>query len=224
MQFTLPGLLFSILFGGLFLVASFIHYKNKYKISYSVRNMFPYELNYKSRFYDNFYGNLSLILTILGFCFFFSTFDLKFHNGFFIVALISGILTSVLFLALVFVPLDYIRIHSAIFILFIVFSFLLPSSICVGSFVYNQYLMAASQSTPIPLIVFGLSLVMTIVTLALLLNPKLTLNLRMQKVVNEDGTIKYVRPNVLTLAFTEWLLFFFLYINEILIFVLTLAF
>ena len=65
---------------------------------------------------------------------------------------------------------------------------------------------------------------MTIVTLALLLNPKLTLNLRMKKVVSEDGTIKYIRPNVLTLAFTEWLLFFFLYINELLIFILTFAF
>ncbi|MCB9498198.1 MAG: hypothetical protein H6688_01915 [Erysipelotrichaceae bacterium] len=224
MQFSLPSFLLSILFGGLFLVASFIHYKNKYKVTYSVRNMFPYELNYKSRFADNFYGNTALILTILGFAFFFSTFDLNFHNGFFITALISGVLASILFLILAFVPLDHIRVHSSIFILFIIFSFLLPSSICVGSFVYNQYLMSISESTPIPLIVFGLSLVMTIVTLALLLNPKLTLNLRMKKVVSEDGTIKYIRPNVLTLAFTEWLLFFFLYINELLIFILTFAF
>ncbi|MFA7032763.1 MAG: hypothetical protein WC201_04300 [Bacilli bacterium] len=224
MQFSLPSFLLTILFGGLFLVASFIHYKNKYKIAYSVRNMFPYELNYKSHFADNFYGNTALILTILGFAFFFSTFDLNFHNGFFIVTLISGVLASLFFLILVFVPLDYIRIHSIIFVFFLIFSFLLPSSVCVGSFVYNQYLMSIGESTPIPLIVFGLSFLMTIVTLALLLNPKLTLNLRMKKVVNEDGTIKYVRPNVLTLAFTEWILFFLLYINELLIFILTFVF
>ena len=83
MRFTLPALILSFLFGALFLVTSFISYKNKYKVAYNIRNMFPYELNYKSRFADNFYGNATLILATISFIFFFSTFEIPFdeiHN------------------------------------------------------------------------------------------------------------------------------------------------
>ena len=124
MQFTLPAFLLSLLFGALFLTASFVRYKNKYKVSYDVRNMFPYELNYKSTFIDNFYGNVGLILTLFSFGFFFSTFDLRFDNIFFIIIFITGVLTCVFFLGLVFIPLDFIRLHSIIFILYLISSFL----------------------------------------------------------------------------------------------------
>ncbi|HNX15885.1 MAG TPA: hypothetical protein PKO28_00705 [Bacilli bacterium] len=221
MRFTLPSLLLSILFGALFLVTSFIRYKNKYKVTYNVRNMFPYELNYKSPFAENFYGNVSLILAILSSCVFFFTFDLKFDNGFFIMIFISGIISSILFIAIAFIPLDFIRLHSALFILYMIFSFLLPTSISIGSYVYNQQI---GGSSPIPFIIFIIAFIITLVTMVLLLNPKLTLNLRMKEEIAPDGSIKYVRPNIITMAFTEWLLFFFLFANEILVFVLSLAF
>ena len=210
MGFTLPALILSVLFGVLFLVASFISYRNKYKVTYNIRNMFPYELNYKSNFSENFYGNISLILATISFVFFFSTFDLKFNNGFFIMIMISGILSSILFLALVFIPLDYMRLHSIVFILFLISSFLLSTSISIGSFIYNQQI---GETSPIPFIIF-----------ILLLNPKLNLNIRMKETIAEDGSIKYVRPRMITIAFSQWLLFFSLFISEILLFVLTLSF
>lgn len=221
MGFTLPALILSVLFGVLFLVASFISYRNKYKVTYNIRNMFPYELNYKSNFSENFYGNISLILATISFVFFFSTFDLKFNNGFFIIIMISGILSSILFLALVFIPLDYMRLHSIVFILFLISSFLLSTSISIGSFIYNQQI---GETSPIPFIIFILGFVLTLLILVLLLNPKLNLNIRMKETIAEDGSIKYVRPRMITIAFSQWLLFFSLFISEILLFVLTLSF
>ncbi|NLV29232.1 MAG: hypothetical protein GXY57_03650 [Erysipelotrichaceae bacterium] len=221
MQFTLPAFLLSLLFGALFLTASFVRYKNKYKVSYNVRNMFPYELNYKSTFIDNFYGNVGLILTLFSFGFFFSTFDLRFDNIFFIIIFITGVLTCVFFLGLVFIPLDFIRLHSIIFILYLISSFLLPVAISIGAFTYNQQTGYTSQ---IPPIVFISAFIVALVVLAILLNPKLNLNIRMTKEYAEDGSVKYIRPKFITMAFTQWLLFFVLYINEILLFVLTLTF
>jgi len=221
MRFTLPALILSVLFGALFLVTSFISYKNKYKVAYNIRNMFPYELNYKSRFSENFYGNVSLILTVISFLFFFSTFDLRFSNGFFIMIMISGILASILFLALVFIPLDYMRLHSIVFILFLISSFLLATSISIGSFIYNQQI---GETSPIPFIIFILGFVLTLLILVLLLNPKLNLNIRMKEIIAEDGSVKYVRPRVIIIAFSQWLIFFFLFISEILLFILSLSF
>ena len=221
MRFTLPALILSFLFGALFLVTSFISYKNKYKVAYNIRNMFPYELNYKSRFVENFYGNTTLILATISFIFFFSTFDLKFTNGFFIMIMISGILASLLFLALVFIPLEYMRLHSIVFIPFLISSFLLATSISIGSFIYNQQI---GETSPIPFAIFLLGFVLTLLILVLLLNPKLNLNIRMKETIDEDGSIKYVRPRMITIAFSQWLLFFSLFISEILLFVLTLSF
>lgn len=221
MRFTLPALILSVLFGTLFLVTSFVSYKNKYKIAYNIRNMFPYELNYKGRFSDNFYGNVSLILATISFVFFFSTFDLKFDNGFFIMIMISGILASILFLSLIFIPLDYMRLYSIVFILFLISSFLLATSISIGSFVFNQQI---GETSPIPFIIFILGFVLTLFILVLLLNPKLNLNIRMKETIGDDGSIKYVRPRMITIAFSQWLLFFSLFISEILLFVLTLSF
>ena len=183
--------------------------------------MFPYELNYKSTFIDNFYGNVGLILTLFSFGFFFSTFDLRFDNIFFIIIFITGVLTCVFFLGLVFIPLDFIRLHSIIFILYLISSFLLPVAISIGAFTYNQQTGYTSQ---IPPIVFISAFIVALVVLAILLNPKLNLNIRMTKEYAEDGSVKYIRPKFITMAFTQWLLFFVLYINEILLFVLTLTF
>lgn len=217
MRWSLPTLLLSVLFGVLFLVASFISYKSRYQLTYSTRNMFPYELNYKTSFYKNIYGNIALILMTLAMVAFFITFDLKYQHGFLVATAIAGGISAILFFVLVFLPLDFIRAHCAVFVTYIVASFCVPASLCIGSYIYYQQIIFAS---PIPLIVFILSLIMCLVTVALLLNPKLNLNLRMKEEVQADGTVKYVRPKVMTMAFTEWLLFFFLFINEILVFVL----
>jgi hypothetical protein len=46
----------------------------------------------------------------------------------------------------------------------------------------------------------------------------------MKETIAEDGSVKYVRPRMITIAFSQWLLFFSLFISEILLFVLSLSF
>lgn len=220
-RFTLPALLMALLFGGLFLVASFWHYKNKYKITYHPRNMFPYELNYKSSFADNFYGNTALILTFFAFGFLLFTFDSDLGNGFSIFIIISGIITFALFLVLTYVPLDYIRSHCSLFVFYLVFSAGLPAAIALRAYTQNQLL---GNNSILCIIVFILAIVTLLVVVALALNPKLTLNMKMKEEIQKDGTIKYIRPNVLTMAFTEWMLFFLLFVDMILLFTLSFSF
>ena len=55
----------SILFFFAYLFFSSNNYKRRFKDKYDLRNHFPYEFNYESKFFDNPLGNVSLIMSML---------------------------------------------------------------------------------------------------------------------------------------------------------------
>lgn len=218
MRFTLPSFLLSLLFTFLFLLASFMNYKRRRTIKYNMKNMFPFELNYRSSFSNNIYGNISLILSSLSFAFFYATYDIGFTNGLFLTVRILGIASIILFAVLCFLPFEFLRVHLLFFSLFMVTSFAIPVFTAIGSYVYNQTLPDLSTLVTI---VFWISILMVIVIFALLLNPKLTFNFKMKEEIQEDGTKITVRPNILVVAFTEWMLYLFYIINSLILFILS---
>ena len=66
-----------------------------------------------------------------------------------------------------------------------------------------------------------LSSIAMFISLALIFNPKLTLNFHRMEVVKENGEKDYVRPNYVWLALSEWMLIFLNIFNILNIVILT---
>ena len=187
----------------LFIIFSFTNYKVRFLQSYDLRNHFPYELNYESKFKDNLMGNVFAVLLLVSTILFYVFFDTDHKNGFFIFTMIAGIVNACITFGLIFVPLKFLKSHLALVTANIVFSFLVPFSLAMyASIRYNT-------TKDISGIVFAiLNAIICLFVFVLVINPKLTKWAEMDKKENEDGTTTYVRPRIFVLAFTEWLLLF----------------
>ena len=100
-----------IVFFAAFFVFSRIKYNQRFSQKYDLRNMFPYELNYESKFQDNFIGNTTFILMVLShvgvFAFSMNTLiqsTLAFN-------LVTSLLVSITTLLILFVPLKLLKTH-----------------------------------------------------------------------------------------------------------------
>lgn len=212
--FYLSVLLFSFLFGFIFIIVSKIHYSNKYNNSYSIKGMFPYELNFKARFHDNFYGNSSIVLSSVGMISFYIYLLIENHiSPLFLWLSISGIISCLCCLGFVFVPLFFLKIH------------LLVDALCFGTTLIKLTLIFIScltknNSDPSIMnnVVMYLSLVSSLIVLILIINPKLSIRFSYQTKINDKGESIKIRPKWIVLAFSEWLLIFFNYISLALLF------
>ena len=200
-----------LLFISYFLLSS-ANYKKRFQNKYDFRNCFPYEFNFESKISDNILGNVALILSM-----FFSialfALGLAFYqtNGYVLASLIAGVIYSILVLAINFTPLKLLRVHFVMMILLFVASFFTPMAIGLTSFnVYQQYKDVFSIILMVVCFVLGLA------NFAFIMNPRLSFNIKMQVAVDENGNEKYVRPKVILVALTEWMMQFFLPANQVL--------
>ena len=201
-----------------FIAFSFTNYKERFHLPYDLRNHFPYELNYESKFKDNFLGNLLLALAIGCGIAFYITFDSAKQNGYFLFVMVGGIihLLSIFFLA--FVPLKLTKSHLALVTLEIVLSFLIPFAIAINaSLTYNT----SKDNSYLTFII--LPTILCIAIFILIMNPKLTKWSKMDEKKNEDGTTTYLRPRYFILAFYEWILLFFSLIIQLVVILSTLV-
>ena len=219
MGLRLGLLLFSVFFLLGFLILSIFHYNRKFNTSYKIRNYFPYELNYDSYFTDNAAGNFAMIF--MSFCLlgFFATFDLSYNNSFLIAIMIFGILLTITIPVLVLTPLKYLKAHIAIVITQFLLSVCLPASIAIASLKSYQ----DADGGAIAIISLIGSTMVAVFFVILALNPRLSLNIRMDEKIDENGQKQYVRPKAIPLAFTEWMFILSIFIDAIFIFVLKLA-
>ena len=203
----------SILFFFAYLLLSMANYKQRFKDKYDLRNHFPYEFNYQSKFSDNILGNAALILSsafALGL--FACSLVYKVNNGMLLFSLISGSIYVILFILLNFIPLKFMRIHMVFSILLFVVSFFTPSAIGLTSL--RQY---QETKNVIALVILIICSVVAVFNFVLAMNPRLTLNIKMQIATDEKGNEYYVRPKYIMMAFTEWLMIFSLPVSEILL-------
>lgn len=188
-----------IIFFTVFFVSSRIKYNRRFSQKYDLRNMFPYELNYESKFQDNFIGNITFILMVLS------------HVGVFVFSmdtliqstlafnLVAALLTSITTLLILFVPLKLLKTHLICTTLFIISTFLSFASIGYTTLNfssllnYNYLIILAIISFAFALVVFGI-----------IMNPKLTMWAKAEK-LEVDGQVVYKRPKYIVLAFSEWL-------------------
>lgn len=203
----------SILFFFAYLFLSQANYKQRFKQKYDIRNSFPYEFNYESKFTDNILGNIALVLcAAFALGLFSCSLAYRINNGLLLISLISGAL-YVLFVVLInFIPLKYLRTHMVFAVLLFVVSFVTPAAIGLTAFrVYQE------TKNVFALVLFIVAIVFALFNFVLVMNPKLTLNIKMQVATDEKGNEYYVRPKFIVMALSEWLAILSLTISEILL-------
>lgn len=200
-NFAIAFLFISVVLLFFFSLFSILNYKNRFKMKYDIRNHYPYELNYESKFSDNLTGNLALV--IFGACSiaFYTLFNSNFNNGFLLFTLIAGSIYSVILSSLVFISLKHLKLHLALVLSSVVLSFLIPfSNAITSSLTYRDTKELA------PLLMLIANALYCVFIFILMINPKLSRWADLKEEKNSDGTVKYVRPKVFILAFIEWLL------------------
>ncbi len=207
-----------LLFLSYFFLSTF-NYKKRFANKYDVRSFFPYELNYESRLSDNLLGNIALILSMaisiglfaLGLSYFKT-------NGYIVASIIAGIAYSILVLALNFTPLKILRFHFVIMVISFVASLFTP--LAIGLTAFNVY---QTNKNVFPLILMIICGIVGLVIFGFIMNPKLSFNIKMQVAVDEEGNEKYIRPNFIVVAFTEWMMILLQPFNQILFTLLIIA-
>lgn len=181
-------------------------YFRKHKVKYAMRQMFPYELNYPDSFSNNKFGNIFFILSWVG------TIALYIFNFFFRqqVGMVIGIasfsmtiiLTS-LAIALLLVPLYFLRVHMIASSLFLVLSIALPAFNCMSA--YQAFERATNNvDTVISALALVVAAVQVLIMLVCVLNPRATYQIYMEKEVTPEGKEILKRPKVIPLALNEW--------------------
>ena len=186
---------------------------------YDLRNCFPYEFNFESKLTDNLLGNVALIASMFLSMGLFAL-GLAFYqnNGYIIAGTIAGIVYSILVLAINFTPLKTLRFHFVMMVILFVAAFFTPMALGLTSFSIYQ---TTKQIYPIVLMV--ICFVIGLLMFVLIMNPKLSFNIKMKVAVDEQGNEKYVRPDFITVAFTEWMMVLLLPVSQILYCLLIIA-
>lgn len=200
-NFALGFIFLNVVMIVIFILLSIVNYKNRFKMKYDLRNHYPYELNYESKFSDNLLGNIALIVSAACDITFYTLFNNQFNNGFMIFDLIAGCIYSVLLASLAFIPLKNLKTHLAIVLFAVVLAFLIPFSNGIAS-------SAAFKDTKetASLILTIVNAVYCVFIFILMMNPKLSRWAELKEIKNPDGTTSYVRPKIFILAFIEWAL------------------
>jgi len=191
------------------LIFSCHSYKKKFEKEYSLRSMFPIEFNYERPFNENMIGNFCFILSLFSSICFYITYNLSFNFDTLIFVTVFGVVCSLLIGAMFFIPMKFFRAHVTIDILSFAFLFALSAGICIAAFRLFQ----KGNNSVLGLLGFIFSLLVSIAIFALIMNPKLTANIKGNVVKDENGNEKVIRPKFIVLAFSEWVLIISFYID-----------
>lgn len=185
-------------------------FKNVAGESFSFLRHFPFELDEDKRNDRHFFLRAAIILIIPLMC---ASYVLILKDVYPLTSLayimtISGALSYVLLFFLFIIDTKYVNVHLTLFLLFaltcvinaisaIWLAFLFIDSTLYISILFNDvigYIIA----------IFGF--IILAVEVVILVNPKIKNWAKLEKHVNEDGTIIYKRPKIFILALSEWLL------------------
>ena len=207
----MPGLLPLCIFivtltffvAGYFFSSTF--YFKKFDVKYAFKRMFPYEYNYPNAFKNNIYGNVAFIISIIGtiaFYIYYLNTQVVGNNVPAFVLVIVAFLISVTICCLLFMPLQFLRLHMMVSTLAMVCAFMMPALACCV--IYPELKDAISSTKPAYLVAFIIGALMAVTMLIFLLNPRATYKIYMDKHEDEDGNITMVRPKFIPMAFNEW--------------------
>ncbi len=207
-----------LLFIAYFFLSTY-NYKKRFENKYDVKSFFPYELNYESKITDNLLGNIALILSMLVSMGLFGLGLAYFKtNGYLIATIIAGIVYSILVLGIHFVPLKLLKFHFVVMIILFVAAIFTPMALGLTSFSVYQ-----NTKNVFLVVIMIISFIIGLTMFAFVMNPKLSFNIKMKVAVDEQGNEKYIRPNFILVAFTEWLMVLLLPASQILYCLLIIA-
>ena len=193
----------SLFVGGYFLSSAF--YYKRHDVKYSFKRMFPYEFNYPNSFKRNIYGNIAIVLSMVGIIVFYiykmSNTNSQSITIYVLVAL--SIITAALIGCLLFMPLQFLRTHIILSTLAMASSFAMPAlGALLGYESLKMVELNYEKALSIIAIVTGAILAVTMV--AFLFNPRATYKIYLDKSVDKDGNEVMARPKFIPIAFNEW--------------------
>ena len=193
----------SLFVGGYFLSSAF--YYKKHDVKYSFKRMFPYEFNYPNSFKRNIYGNIALVLSMLGVIVFYiykmSNINSNSITIYVLVAL--SIITAALIGCLLFMPLQFLRTHMIVSTLAMTLSFAMPAlNALLGYEAFRIHEVDIAKALSVIAIVVGALL--AVVMVIFLFNPRATYKIYLDKSIDKDGNEVMARPKFIPIAFNEW--------------------
>lgn len=205
----------ALLFFTVSLLFAFKNYKDRFQVDYNPKNMFPYELNFEMKFKENLIANTSLIILMVVEAIFYITFKRSLPtDGVITLIFIMGLISSILLPFIYLTPLKALNAHLAIDVFFFITNFMTLGAIGVHNLIeYQIFLNNANIVLAVVCFTFVIGYIV------MMLNPKLSLWSKMEKVTNSDGTSYFKRPKYFPLAYTEWLVICVNIINVILTFI-----
>ena len=190
-------------FSGAYFVSSSFYYK-KHDIKYSFKRMFPYEFNYPNSFKNNITGNIAFIISVLGiagFYFYATSFSPNFDITLVVIAILS-IMLGAFICCLLFMPLQFLRTHMILSTLAMVFAFALPALESVYIFPYFRNFEGLEKNVYLAAFIVGV--LISLIMLIFIFNPKATYKIYLDKSVDENGNEVFSRPKFIPMAFNEW--------------------
>ena len=193
-----------------YFVSSFF-YKKRHNTKYHFYQMFPYEFNYPTTFKENLYGNIFFVLATLCITSFYIVNPLG--SIYRVLAIVLSIMATMVFICLLIIPVRYLRTYMVLasismglaFIIPLVNLFLAFNEMKAGG-VINKALHITSM------VASGLiALTMTI----LILNPRLTFKIYMDKENDQEGNEVLKRPKVIFMALNEWWAIFVYFLSPL---------
>ena len=210
-------LLLAVFCLGIFLLVAFYFvskalYKSRHHVSYHFYQMFPYELNYPSVFKENLWGNMLFILGSISVVAFYIL--NPYESIYRTIAIVISIVFTMILICLLLMPMYFLRTHMVLSVLSMTLSMALTLFNFFLAFIeYRNLTDNTNQLLSIISMVFSGILAFTMI--ALILNPKLTFKIYLDKSV--DGSCNEVlkRPRVIFLALNEWVSIFTYFLSPI---------
>lgn len=203
----------------LFYFVSSLFYKKRHQIKYHFYQMFPYEFNYPYVFKENFYGNILMVLSCLCVVAFYELNPIS--SIYRIITIAISISLTTLIIGLLLLPLRYLKTHMVISTVLMAVSASLP--LFNLFFALEQYKTMFDDANRvlcvISVIISGL---LALAMLLLILNPKLSYKIYMDKSLDEEGKEIFIRPKVIFIALNEWWSIFTFFLSPISILLITL--
>lgn len=194
---------FALFVGGYFLSSSF--YYKKHDVKYSFKRMFPYEFNYPNSFKRNIYGNIALVLSMVGVIVFYiykmSNTNSQSITIYVLVAL--SIITAAMIGCLLFMPLQFLRTHIVISTLTMTLAFAMPALNALLGY-ESLRINEVDTAKALSVIAIVVGAILAVVMVIFLFNPRATYKIYLDKSVDKDGNEVMARPKFIPIAFNEW--------------------
>ena len=201
----------------IFYVVSAAFYLRRHKTKYHFYKMFPYEFNYPNVFRQNVYGNVLLVLACLSVIAFYNINPLQ--SIYSTIGIVISIVTTILIIVLLLFPIRYLKAHMVVSCILMTLGAAAPLFNFFAA--YSQLKIVETElGKALCFVSMSISAVLAVSMLMLIINPKLTFKIYMDKTTDEQGNEVLERPKFIFMALSEWWAIFLFFLSPLAILLL----